>query len=293
MPHAPTRDGVNLYYEEAGSGTPLVFVHEFAGDWRSWEAQMRHFSRYYRAITYSARGFKPSSIPADPAAYSQAHARDDIVAILDHLKIARAHIVGLSMGGFATLHVGITHPSRALSLTIAGCGYGAAPGEKEKFRQECETAARRFETEGATTARQYAIGPTRVQFQNKDPRGWAEFAQQLTEHDWVGQANTMRGVQMQRPSLWELVEDMKKVELPALIVTGDEDDPCLEPALLMKRNMPGAALAVLPRAGHTINLEDPEPFNRVVHDFLIQVDLGRWTMRDARSVASGILGFRK
>ena len=106
MPHATTKDGVNLYYEEAGSGTPLIFVHEFAGDWRSWEAQMRFFSRYYRCITYSARGFKPSAVPADPAMYSQAHARDDVIAVLDHLKVDRAHVCGLSMGGFATLHVG-------------------------------------------------------------------------------------------------------------------------------------------------------------------------------------------
>ena len=163
MPHAMTQYGVSLYYEEAGSGTPLIFVHEFAGDWRSWEAQMRFFSRYYRVITFSARGFKPSAIPADPAQYSQAHARDDIVAVLDHLKIERAHIAGLSMGGFATLHVGITYPERARSLVVAGCGYGAAPAEKEKFRNECEVAARLFETKGAEAAAQYAIGPTRVQ----------------------------------------------------------------------------------------------------------------------------------
>ena len=293
MSHAPTKDGVSLYYEEAGSGTPLIFVHEFAGDWRSWEAQMRFFSRYYRVITYSARGFKPSAIPADPAMYSQAHARDDIIAILDHLKIDRAHIAGLSMGGFATLHAGITYPERARSLVIAGCGYGAAPAEKDKFQQECEAAAKAFEAKGAETATQYAIGPTRVQYQNKDPRGWTEFATQLTEHDWQGQANTMRGVQMKRPSLWELTAQMKQIKLPALIVTGDEDDPCLEPALLMKRSIPASGLVVLPQAGHTINLEDPEPFNRALLDFFTRVDGGRWTSRDQRSMASGILGFRK
>ena len=293
MPHATTKDGVSLYYEEAGSGTPLIFVHEFAGDWRSWEAQMRFFSRYYRCITYSARGFKPSAVPADPAMYSQAHARDDVIAVLDHLKVDRAHVCGLSMGGFATLHVGITYPDRVRSLVIAGCGYGAAPSEKEKFQQECEFAARQFEEKGAETAKQYALGPTRVQYQNKDPRGWAEFSQQLTEHDWQGQANTMRGVQMKRPSLWELAEDMKRITAPSLIVTGDEDDPCLEPALLMKRSIASSGLVVLPQAGHTINLEDPEPFNRAVLDFYMRVETGRWTSRDTRSTTSGILGFKK
>ena len=293
MPHAQAKDGTRLYYEEAGSGTPLIFIHEFAGDHRSWEPQMRFFSRYFRCITYAARGFAPSEIPDDPARYSQAHARDDVIAVLDHLKIERAHVVGLSMGGFAALHAGITYPQRARSLVIAGCGYGAEPDKKEKFRAECEAAAASFEANWTEAAQKYALGPTRVQFQNKDPRGWSEFAVQLAEHSARGQALTMRGVQMRRPSLYELVEDMKRIRVPVLIVTGDEDDPCIEPALLMKRSICTAGLAVLPRAGHTINIEDPEAFNRVLFEFFMLVDQGRCAPRDPRSSASGILGFKK
>jgi pimeloyl-ACP methyl ester carboxylesterase len=293
MPHASAKDGTRLYYEEAGSGAPLIFIHEFAGDHRSWEPQVRYFSRYFRCITYAARGFVPSDIPEESERYSQAHARDDVIAVLDHLKLERAHVVGLSMGGFAALHVGITYPRRARSLVIAGCGYGAEPDKKEKFRAECEAAAASFETNWKQAAEKYALGPTRVQFQNKDPRGWAEFAQQLAEHSPQGQALTMRGVQMRRPSLYELVEDMRKIDVPALIVTGDEDDPCLEPALLMKRSISTAGLVVLPRAGHTINIEDPEPFNRALFEFFMLVDEGRCAPRDPRSSASGILGFRK
>ena len=293
MPHAQAKDGTRLHYEEAGSGTPLIFIHEFAGDHRSWEPQMRFFSRYFRCITYAARGFAPSEIPDDPARYSQAHARDDVIAVLDHLKIERAHVVGLSMGGFAALHAGITYPQRARSLVFAGCGYGAEPDKKEKFRAECEAAAASFEANWSDAAQKYALGPTRVQFQNKDPRGWTEFAVQLAEHSPKGQALTMRGVQMRRPSLYELVEDMKKIRVPVLIVTGDEDDPCIEPALLMKRSISTAGLAVLPRAGHTINIEDPEAFNRVLFEFFMLVDQGRCAPRDPRSSASGILGFKK
>ena len=294
MPYANTKDGVRLHYEENGSGTPLIFIHEFAGDHRSWEPQMRFFARYFRCIAFCARGFPPSDIPEDPAKYSQSHARDDVIAVLDHLKIERAHVVGLSMGGFAALHVGITYPKRALSLTIAGCGYGAEPGQKEKFQSECEAAAAYFESAGmAEAGGKYALGPTRVQYQNKDPRGWAEFAAQFVEHSAKGQALTMRGVQMRRPSLWELVDDMKKIDVPTLIVTGDEDDPCIEPGVLMKRSIATAALIVLPRSGHTINLEEPEAFNRALLDFFTVVDEGRWTRRDSRSIASGILGFRK
>jgi pimeloyl-ACP methyl ester carboxylesterase len=290
MPHASAKDGIRLYFEEAGSGTPLVFIHEFAGDHRSWEPQLRFFSRYFRCITYAARGFPPSEVPEDGERYSQAHARDDAIAVLDHLKVDRAHVVGLSMGGFAALHVGIAYPKRARSLVIAGCGYGAEPEKKDKFRAECEAAASSFLSNWSEAAGKYALGPTRVQFQNKDPRGWAEFARQLGEHSPKGQALTMRGVQMRRPSLYELVEDMKKIDVPALIVTGDEDDPCLEPALLMKRSIPNSGLVVLPRAGHTINIEEPEAFNRALFEFFTLVDEGRATARDPRSLASGISG---
>jgi len=284
MPHASAKDGTRLYFEEAGSGTPLIFIHEFAGDHRSWEPQMRFFSRYFRCISYAARGFPPSDIPEDAARYSQAHARDDVIAVLEHLKVERAHVVGLSMGGFAALHVGITYPQRARTLVIAGCGYGAEPDKKEKFRAECEAAAASFEANWAEASKKYALGPTRVQFQNKDPRGWAEFAQQLAEHSPKGQALTMRGVQMRRPSLYELVEDMKKIDLPTLIVTGDEDDPCIEPSIYLKKNIPASGLAVFPKSGHTVNIEEPALFNQTLGDFLSAVDAGRWGKRDLRSI---------
>lgn len=293
MPHATANDGTRLYYEEAGSGTPVVFIHEFAGDYRSWEPQLRFFARYFRCIAYNARGFPPSDVPGEAARYSQAIARDDVIAVVDHLGIERAHVVGLSMGGFAALHVGISHGQRARSLVVAGCGYGAEPAKKDRFRAECEAAAASFERDWREAAGKYALGPTRVQFQNKDPRGWAEFARQLAEHSPQGQALTMRGVQMQRPSLWELTDAMKKIDVPTLIVTGDEDDPCLEPALLMKRHIATAGLVVLPWSGHTINIEEPEAFNRALLEFFVRVDEGRAARRDPRSAASGILGFAR
>jgi pimeloyl-ACP methyl ester carboxylesterase len=291
MPHATASDGVRLYYEEAGSGNAVIFVHEFAGDHRSWEPQMRYFSRRYRCITYGARGYPPSDVPDELARYSQERARDDIVAVLDHLKIDRAHVVGLSMGGFATLHVGLAHPQRARSLVIAGCGYGAQPGDEDRFRAECAAAAAAFEAEGAPAFLKYASGPTRVRFRAKNPRGWKEFADQLAGHSPQGAALTLRGVQSRRPMLYQLVDGMKKIDVPTLVMTGDEDEPCLEASLLLKRSIPTAGLLVMPRAGHTINIEDPEAFNAAVADFLAAVDAGRWEPRDLASLGSGILGF--
>ncbi len=284
---------MKLYYEESGAGFPVVFVHEFAGDHRSWEPQLRHFSRRYRCVAFSARGFPPSDVPGDAAMYSQDRARDDIKAVLDGLGIEAAHIVGISMGAFATLHFGFAYPHMARALVVAGCGYGAEPGKREKFRDEAEASAKSFEGEGAGTfAATYALGPTRVQFQNKDPRGWQEFADMLAEHSSQGSALTMRGVQRERPSLWELEDKMRKLVVPTLIVTGDEDDPCLQPALFMKQAIASAGLVVFPRTGHNVNLEEPVAFNQAVADFLAQVEAGRWMQRDPRSITGSILGSR-
>jgi len=293
MPHAPSDDGIKLYYEEAGSGSAVIFVHEYAGDHRSWEPQMRYFSRRYRAIAFNARGYPPSDVPESVESYSQARAADDIASVLTHLGIAEAHVVGLSMGGFATLHFGFRHAKLARSLVVGGCGYGAEPGRREVFHRECEATAKLIDEQGIPAfAAKYALGAARVQYQNKDPRGWREFATQLAEHSRKGAANTMRGVQLRRPSLWELTESMKKLAIPTLIVTGDEDEPCLEPGLLMKRTIASAGLLVIPQSGHTVNLEEPEAFNRGVADFLHAVENGRWGMRDPRSLTSGVLGVR-
>ena len=291
MPHLTTDDDIRLYYEEVGSGIPVVFVHEFAGDVRSYELQLRYFGQRYRCIAFNARGYPPSDVPQDGELYSQDRARDDIRAVLDALKIDKAHIVGLSMGGFAALHFGFSYPDRARSLVIAGCGYGAAPDQRAQFAVEAEATAKLFEQQGmATAAAGYALGPTRVQFQNKDPRGWREFADQLAKHSSEGSARTMRAVQARRPSLFDLIDKMKTITAPTLIMTGDEDWPCLEPGLLMKRTIPTAALVVMPNAGHTINLEDPAAFNRHIADFFHTVDVGAWRRRDPRAMVAAILG---
>jgi len=294
MAYCTTNDGVKLYYEETGEGTPIIFVHEFAGDHRSWEPQVRYFSRNYKCITFSARGYTPSDVPATFDMYSQDIAREDIKAVLDSLDIGEAHVIGLSMGGFSALHFGMHYPDRVLSQVIAGCGYGADEGSSEQFKRETSEAARRMETEtmevfGAT----YALGPTRVQFQNKDPRGWQEFETQLRQHSSLGSANTMRGVQSRRPSLYALKNSLQKMTVPTLILNGDEDEPCLDVSLFLKRTIPSSALTLIPRTGHTCNLEEPALFNKVCDDFIHQVECGRWELRDVRSMTSSIISTEK
>lgn len=293
MPFLATDDGVKLYYEETGSGTPVVFVHEFAGDCRSWEPQVRHFARRYRCIVFNARGWPPSDVPEELSKYSQQRACDDVRCVLDELKIDKAHIVGLSMGGFATLHFGLNYPERALSLLVAGCGYGAERDQRPKFQKEADVIAKRLEDEGmAKFAAAYAYGPTRVQFENKDPRGFEEFKRMLAEHSAKGAARTQLGVQKERPSLYDLEDRLKKLVVPTLVVTGDEDHPCLVPGVFLKRTIPSAGLLVVPNTGHTINIEEPDAFNAALADFLAQVDAGRWPMRDPRAVSESITGMR-
>ena len=286
-----TDDGVTLHVEETGQGEPLLFVHEFAGDHRSWEPQVRFFSAAYHCITYAARGYPPSDVPTDLAAYSQERAIADAIAVLDGLAIDQAHVVGLSMGGFTALHLVLRHPERVSSAVVAGAGYGAQPDRADAFRAESVLTAAAFAAEGAAkVAERYAIGPARVQFQNKNPRGWAEFAAALAGHSSLGSALTMRGVQAARPSLYALTDELAQLRIPVLVLVGDEDEGCLEPALMLKRTIPTAGLAVLPHTGHTANLEEPDVFNRAVDSFLSSVARGSWRPRDPRSCSASTTG---
>lgn len=284
MAWAKAHDGVRLWYETAGAGSAVVFVHEFGGNHLSWEPQMTAFARRHRCVTFAARGYPPSDVPEDVSAYGQARAADDILAVLDAAGLAAAHLVGLSMGGFAVLHAAIRHPGRVLSAVAAGTGYGAEKAHEDYFRSVSEKVACGFEALGsAEFSKTYALGPSRVQFQNKDPRGWQAFADRLATHDARGAANTMRGVQARRPSLYDLEAELKGLQTPVLVMTGDEDDHCLQPGLYLKRTIPRCGLAVLPKSGHTLNLEEPELFNRLVADFIAQVEAGQWNRRDPRA----------
>ncbi len=291
MVHTLTDDGVRLHVEETGTGFPVLFIHEFAGDHRSWEPQVRYFSRRYRCVTYAARGYPPSDVPKDPERYSQERAVADAIAVLDHLGIGRAHVVGLSMGGFCALHLALRHPDRAASAVVAAAGYGAHPDTRAGFQQECESVAEAYATQGAGgVASWYAAGPARVQFQNKDPRGWTEFQRGLAEHSADGSRLTMLGVQRLRPSLYDLRPELAAMSVPVLVAVGDEDDGCLEPAMMLKRTIPAAGLAVLPKTGHTANLEEPAAFNGLVADFFTAVENAAWQHRDPRATAGSTMG---
>jgi pimeloyl-ACP methyl ester carboxylesterase len=279
MPHITARDRTRLYYEEAGSGTPVIFVHEYAGDYRTWEMQMRFFSRAHRCITYSQRGYLPSDVPSEGTRYSQDIARDDVLAVMDALKVDKAHVVGHSMGAYTALHVGIHAPARCISVVAAGCGWGSSPDVKKREEMKALAAetGKMFAEEGiASAAAKYADAPMRQAQKNKDPRGYAEFARMLAEHSAEGHAQTMFNLQLKRPTLWEMEAVLKKFSVPLLIIVGDEDEPCIDGSVYLKRIMPTAGLLVMPRCGHNVPTEEPSAFNAALADLFAAAEAGRW-----------------
>jgi len=289
MPYADS-NGVKLYYEEAGRGVPIVFVHEFADDLYGWEDQIRYFSRRYRCVAFNARGYPPSDVPKSASKYSQAIATADVANVMRHLKIRKAHIIGCSMGGYATVHFGLTYPRMALSLTAIGVGFGSDPDKRAQFMRDNAVMIKRFLELGTKEEiRPYQVGPSRVQFQNKDPRAFAHFCAEFAKHSALGSANTLTGVQGRRPTIYSLERKFRQLKVPLHMVSGDEDDNCLDPGIFIKRVCPSATLTVVAGTGHAVNLEEPALFNRITAEFLAQVDSGRWKPRDVRSLGKSTM----
>ncbi len=266
-------NGAELYVEEVGSGQPILFLHEMGADLHSWEPQLRHFARSHRCIAYNARGYPPSSVPAEAGAYSQETAARDALAVLDALDIERAHVVGLSMGSFATLQFGLDFPERVRSLTVAGCGSGSMLADYDASQRGYETMAASIERDGLDAfAARYAAKPVRQAQRRKDPRGWEAFSQGLRGLSAVGLAGTLRGVQGRRPSLWHLQPRLAQLHRPVLLLCGDQDTPCLQPNLFLNEVLPDSRLFVFGDSGHALNQEEPGLFNQLLRDFIERHD---------------------
>ncbi len=276
--------GVRLYAEETGRGLPIVWLHEFAADFRTWEGQVRRFSRNYRCITYNARGYPPSDVPDTGEEYTYDRHREDLRAVLDGFGIEKAHVVGLSMGAYSGLQFAIRYPERVVSLLFASGGSGSARENRERFLINANEGAERMLSEGMPSAASgLAHGATRVQLLNKDPRGWEEFRGFFSEHSAIGSALTFRNFQARRPSLFEFETVLTELDVPVLLAVGDEDDPVIETNIFLKRVLPRAGLWICPRTGHGINLEEPDAFNEAAARFFSAVESGHWGRRDPRA----------
>ncbi len=284
MPYV-TANGVRLYYEAAGESDPVVFAHEFSGDLRSWHAQMRFLEARHRVVAYNARGYPPSDVPDDPEAYSQDIAVEDLRILMDDLDLSPACLCGMSMGAFSVLHLALRYPRMVRAVVVVACGYGA--DDPVGFRSDSERLARDIDEQGMGPVAYAYADRARSQLKAKNAGAWREFADALAAHSARGAACTMRCVQARRPTIYELGPALANLVVPTLIVTGDEDTGCLNPALFMKQHIASAGLLVLPNTGHTVNLEEPEAFNRAIAEFLALVEAGRWPVRWAQRGNNG------
>src|SRR5882724_5391670 len=257
MPFVETT-GAKLYFEESGHGYPIIFVHEFGSDIRGWETQLRYFARFYRCIAYNARGYPPSDVPEDAALYGWEFAVDDIAAVMLGLKIERAHLIGLSMGGYAALQFGLRYPEKASAMVAASVGSGSHPSHREAWLRETSVLARIFIEHGMVSmSERIARGPARIQLKYKDQKNWREFIVRLRQHSALGMSNTMARCQALRPSLHDLRDQFSEMTVPVLLAVGDEDVRCLETYRMPTSSLPTASLWICPNARHAINLKAP------------------------------------
>ncbi len=270
-------NGVEIFYQEKGVGAPVILLHEFADDFRSWESLTERLCNDYKVISINNRGYPPSEIPEHQDDYSQEILVNDLHTFMNEMSIEKAHIGGLSMGGGTTLVFGLKYPERTSSMIIAGAGSGSNPSEG--FVEMIEFYSSKLISDGMQALDSYIRGETRTQLIRKDARAFERFRSRLLDHSNLGSALTFQGVQKNRKSVYDYEDEIKKCQIPVLILVGDEDSPCIEPALFMKENFPKSGLVTFPQSGHAINIEEPSLFNRVIENFLTKVDQGDWALR--------------
>ena len=270
MKSVPSADGARIHCEESGSGVPVLFVHEYGGSCRSFDAQVAAFRGRHRCVVFNARGYPPSEVPASADAYSQEHAVADIAGVMDGLAIERAHLVGVSMGAASSLQYALKEPGRVLSATLVGIGSGS--DDPETFRAAAQATAKLLAERGmAALAAQMNDSPNRLRLKEKNPPEFRRFNDQLCAMSPVGHANTQLGVQGRRPPLYVHEKRLATLRLPVLVVVGDEDEPCRKPSDFLERVLPDARLHVFPQTGHCVNLENPAEFNRLCLGFIESV----------------------
>lgn len=266
MPRARV-NGVSLYYEIAGSGPPLVLVHGFACGIRSWDPQVRALSRGFRVITYDVRGHGISEAPRDPSSYSQPISTADLRGLLDHLKIRRAAIGGLSMGGNIALNFALAYPAMVRALIVADTGAGS--DETAEWISGAHTFAQALDRGGVEAFADLAMAdPLFARYVAQGPEAERFIRGCLVTHRAHGLAHTAREVLSKRPTIYSLEPRLRQIRVPTLLVVGEHDAPCVRVHGFMAQTIPRATALVIPRAGHLTNLEAPGVFNRAVRRFL-------------------------
>jgi len=263
-------NGIGIYYEEAGQGRPLVWSHGFACGAKMWEPQVARFSDRYRVITYDVRGHGASDAPESSEAYSQPHSVEDLAGLLDHLGVARACVGGLSMGGNIALNFGLAYPDRVDGLIIADTGAGS--DDPDGWRAKTAAWADLLEARGLEAAADVMLAdPLFARYAAQGPEAARQTRTLLMSHRSHGLAQTHRGVLPRRPSIYALEDRLKALDVPALVIVGEHDEPCVKVSHYLTDTLPRAELVVIKGVGHLTNLEDPATFNAAVERFLAQL----------------------
>jgi pimeloyl-ACP methyl ester carboxylesterase len=244
-------NGIEIDYEVGGRGPAVLLSHGYSATRRMWDVQHQALGAGYRVISWSMRGHGETESPAEPARYSAALTVGDMRALLGHLGVGRAVIGGLSLGGYVSLAFYLEHPEmvRALVICDSGPGYRSADA-REAWNARARERAAALEARGLD-----ALGRSR------------EVREAVALHRSAqGLAHAARGMLAQEGS--RVIDGLAAIQVPTLIVVGDQDQPFLAPCEYMAKKIPGARLEVIRGAGHSSNLDQPEAFNRVLLDFL-------------------------
>lgn len=272
MPEFSSPDGITLYFEDTGVGVPILFVHEFGGDYRSWHRQLPVLSRKFRCITFSARGFHPSAIPSDRGSYGQVFSTADVLALMDHLGLAQAHLVGTSMGSFSSLDFALTYPERVLGVTLVGNSSGPRDEiERAHYRETwVGHEIERREMHGGNGAVEVLEGdPAYQSFRKTDPENWAIYAKNLRSQSVEGAIHVLSTVHWNRRSLFDDQQRLAAFDKPVLLVTGDDDYYLVgETNALLQDILPNATWHRFPGTGHLVNIEQAQAFNDLLAQFV-------------------------
>ena len=263
-------NGIGIYYEEAGRGRPLVWSHGFACGAKMWEPQVAAFADRYRVIVYDVRGHGASEVPAGPDAYSQPTSVEDLYQLLRHLGIERACVGGLSMGGNIALNLALAHPEIVAGLIIADTGAGS--DDTPTWKNKCADWATILESRGIEAfADVMTADPLLAHYVAQGPEAARRMRSLVTTHRGQGLAHTLRGVLATRPTIYALEPRLKVLDVPALIIVGEHDEPCVKVSRHMAQTLPRAELVLIKGVGHMTNLEDPTTFDAVAERFLARL----------------------
>jgi pimeloyl-ACP methyl ester carboxylesterase len=260
-------DDIRVHYESAGTGKPLILIHSYPAHCEVWQPQIAAFSPHRRVIAYDVRGLGKTEAPTSAAAYSQERSIADLLGLLDVLKIPKADICGLSMGGNIALNFSIRHPDRVSSLIVTGTGAGTDDGSA--FARVANGWADIAESQGMEAfGKALVVLPVFAEYADRGPEQYRRLWGLLTSHTAHGVAHTARQVLAKRPTISALVPHLKALPVTTLIMVGSEDTACLAAGEVMAANIPNVRHHVIPKTGHFSNLEEPETVNRLIADFL-------------------------